>query len=261
MAEAVLTKEEKLLVAHILDLAEAAVKKGRLQCGPFLAPVEASWAEAALHKHKAFYALEGGPPEAERKAVLLLPNGEEPAPWEIDSQLTWLLVEVNRHDAPRAALTHRDFLGSLLGLGLLRKDVGDIVVADGCKAWIFVRQSAARIILKDLETVGRYAVTCAPCSTKELPTPETLYTEVRDTVASLRLDGILSSAFSLSRNSAAEAIRRQLVHVNGRLCEKPDELLQPGCTLSLRGKGKAIFYAAEGESKKGRTFIVIHKLK
>ena len=261
MAEHLLTKEEKLLVAHILDLAEAAQKKGRLQCGPFLAPIEAAMAEAALRKSKAFYKLEGGFPQAERKAVLLLPDGEDPASWEVESRLTWLMIEVNRHDAPHAALTHRDFLGSLLGLGLLRKDLGDILVSDGYKALIYVQQSAARIILKDLETVGRYAVTCSPCSPEDLPTPEILYTEIRDTVASLRLDSVLSVAFSLSRNASAEAIRRQLVRVDGRLCEKTDELVQVGCSISLRGRGKAIFHAVEGESKKGRLFVVIHKLK
>ena len=82
---------------------------------------------------------------------------------------------------------------------------------------------------------------------------------VKDTVASLRLDNVIASAFRLSRAKAAEAIRSGLVFVNSMESEKPDMQVEEGSKLVLRGKGKAYLREVGGRTRKDRTYIVIER--
>ena len=89
--------------------------------------------------------------------------------------------------------------------------------------------------------------------------PEARVDYIRDSVSSIRLDSIVSSAFRLSRGKAAEAIRKGLVSVDHAECLKPDAAVPEGSSIVLKGKGKAVLEETGGESRKGRIRIVIKR--
>lgn len=197
--------------------------------------------------------LYGGYEEAERRLAIMVPED-----WYTDDfseLLTVVRVDASRGSRP---LTHRDYLGSILGLGLDRSVIGDILVRpDG--ADIIVTSDIADFLLSEYSQVGRAEVRTSLVSLDALIMPELRRETVKDTVPSLRLDNIVSSAFKLSRANAVTAIRSGLVSVDHVETTKPDARIEEGSTLVLKGKGKAILKEIGGESKKGRIWIIVER--
>ena len=193
----------------------------------------------------------GGYEDAERTAALFLPDyaGEEDAP-----------LSVIRAQAPASGrkLTHRDYLGSLTGLGIKREMIGDILVTDS-GADIIVLDEIKEFLLYHYDKAGRTSLSLEALPLNQLRIPELRIAEIKDTVASLRLDNVTASAFSLSRAKAAEAIRSGLVFVNSMQTEKTDFPVKEGDKLVLRGKGKAYLKEVGGKTRKDRIFIMIQK--
>ena len=154
--------------------------------------------------------------------------------------------------------THRDFLGALMGAGIARETVGDICVGKGyCN--FFVTDEIAPYILQNLTGAGRVKMQLMqiPLSEVAIPQPETK--EIRDTVASLRLDSVISSGFRISRGQAAQYINGGKAAINGLPCEKPDQAVAQGAKISVRGLGKIRLTTVNGETKKGRISILIDR--
>ena len=198
----------------------------------------------------------GGYDDAERRILVFLPEwlAEVPVSGE-DCPLALLRVTLPK-SSPK--LTHRDYLGSLLALGIERSVTGDIVVhEDG--ADIFVLRDMAEFLRQNYVQAGRSALQTGVLEISALRPAVYQVVEKRDTVASLRLDCVLASMFSLSRGNAQDAVRQGLVAVNGRLAAKPDSLLEEGDKVSLRGKGKAVLKEVGGKSRKDRDCIVFER--
>lgn len=151
-------------------------------------------------------------------------------------------------------LTHRDYLGSLLALGIKREMVGDILVRDD-GADIIVLREMAEFIALNYDKAGRTSLTAKVSPICDLDLGEVKIDEKTDTVASLRLDNMISSVFGLSRAKSAEAIRGGIVFVNGVEVLKVDRIVCEGDKLVLRGRGKAVFTEIGGQSRKDRTFV------
>lgn len=151
-------------------------------------------------------------------------------------------------------LTHRDYLGSLTGLGIKREMIGDILVrSDG--ADIIILKEIEDYLLFNYSKAGRTELTLEAVPISELIIPVGMSKEMKDTVASLRLDNIVSSAFGLSRSKASEAINRGIVFVNNVECQKVDYQVAEGDKIVLRGKGKVYLRDVGGRSKKGRQYV------
>lgn len=190
----------------------------------------------------------GGYEGAERVMLgLIPPGGEERFP------IAALTLRVR----PCAALTHRDWLGSLLALGLKRESVGDLLCEPGrCVA--FVAESVAPVILRELTRVGGEGVKVVEGFSEPLPAAHR-FAEKSVTVASVRLDGVVSALFACSRSQAAEWIRLGLVAVNGLPCQKGDAPLRGGDRLAVRGKGKFILDACDRLTRKGRVVLEVRQ--
>ncbi len=242
-------KDEKLLLASAEDKARQCERNSILTHTGFLSLAEQSLLEASFPGGS----LWGGFEDAERRILLFLPEWleEVPASGE-DCPLAILRVTLPK-GSPR--LTHRDYLGSLLALGIERSVIGDIVV-HGDGADIFVLRDMAAYLQQNYTQAGRAMLQTEVLDADALRPAEYRVVEKRDTVASLRLDCVLASMFSLSRGSAQEAVRQGLVAVNGRLAVKPDSLLEEGDRVSLRGKGKAVLKEVGGKSRKDRDCIL-----
>ena len=198
----------------------------------------------------------GGYDEAERRMLVCVPrdlplNDEEAA----EGLLRVLRV---RLPAISRELSHRDYLGSLLGLGIDRRLTGDILVRpDG--ADILIVPGIEEFLLKELHRIGSVEVKTEAVSAGELIIPVERVEFIKDSVSSVRLDSIVSSAFRISRGKAAEAVRRGLVSVDHAECVKPDAAVHEGSSIVLKGKGKAVLEETGGESRKGRIRIVIKR--
>ena len=148
-------------------------------------------------------------------------------------------------------LTHRDVLGSLMGLGIDRTHFGDIIVtSDG--AQVIVDETIADFVIQNFTKIAMVTVTVSRMELSELQPKEEKIKEVRTTVASMRLDSIASSGFSTSRTKVVEAIKAGLVQVNWQPAKGPAQEVKEGDVISLRGRGRMQIESITGTSKKGR---------
>ena len=159
-----------------------------------------------------------------------------------------------------STLGHRDYLGSLMGLGIKRETIGDIVIGeDFC--FVFALKNMSVFICENLKKAGRGTVNCEIVGLSEFFVGNDNSQTVFSSVASLRLDSIISSAFNLSRSASSEAIKSGLVYLNSVQILKGDSLVREKDKIVLRGKGKVILEEVIGESKKGRIHINLKKYK
>ena len=163
--------------------------------------------------------------------------------------------------SPRFAgeLSHRDFLGALMNLGIERECIGDICIKKEEKeAFIFCEKSIAEVILSELSRVKN-----TDLKLKEIPFGEFDYVpeflDIKINAASLRADAVLSALLKLSRAQTSSLIREEKVFIGGSLCETGDKKITDGAVISVRGFGKYIFDGIEAESRKGRFFMKIRK--
>lgn len=146
-------------------------------------------------------------------------------------------------------LTHRDFLGSLMALGITREVLGDIIVRDG-EGWLFCLSPIAPFIIENLREVKRTQVRC-----EEAPPPETAEDrgETRSIViASERLDAVIAAVYRLPREEAKALCEKGLVYINAKLAEKGGAAIPENAVVSVRGRGRFRFSGADRTTRKGR---------
>lgn len=249
--------ESRLLLARVLDQQQRADQRGIPTYTAFLSPAEqAMSADLLMAAAPGQGVLHGGYADAERKLWGFLPDWLDEDLWLAGEDCPLAALEVR---VPKGAkLTHRDYLGSLMGLGITREKIGDILIGE-TGAQVIVLRETLPILLAQWEKAGRYPVTLTPLPLDQLaPTPgETK--EVRATVASVRLDAVVSAGFSIPRSRAADLIRGGRVMVNHRPCEKADKVVEAGDVLTCRGLGKCVLTEIGGTSKRGRTILTIQR--
>ncbi|MCI8478368.1 MAG: RNA-binding protein [Oscillospiraceae bacterium] len=246
---------ERLLLARVLDKLEHTQRRNIPTNTGFLSPAEQAAVEGLLRTAGApEHLFLGGYPGAERAVCVFLPQWQSKEDFEADSVLSALRCTFPED----TGLTHRDFLGAILGLGVTREKVGDLLVGPrSCD--ILVLPALADYLLLHLEGAGRVKLTCAPLALADLAPPPVKKKEIRDTVATLRLDAVAAAGFSLSRSKAAGAISAGKVQLNYRECVKPDHTVAQGDVISCRGLGKCVVAQAGGQSKKGRILITLER--
>ncbi len=194
-----------------------------------------------------------GTEEGERAVLYFLPDWMEAAPTGDDSPIACVRC---KYAAEYGTIGHRDFLGALMSLGVERETLGDIYPSPGSADLVILRDMLP-YLMQNFISAGRVHLQLSEVNLEEILVPERQTRLIRDTVSTLRLDSVVSSAFSMSRDKAATLVRSGRVQVDHAECTKPDKLLQQGAVLSIRGFGRAILSETGGLSKKGRIGIVI----
>ena len=156
-----------------------------------------------------------------------------------------------------AQLSHRDFLGAVMGLGIKREKCGDIIVDDG-KCLMFMQNDIARFVESSLLQVGREGVSVKITEPLKIRTPEKKYVEIKGTVSAMRLDCVLVLMLGQGRSRCVEWIESGKVFVNGVCALKSDMHIKEGDILSVRKSGRASVELG-GTSKKGRIFVTLKK--
>ncbi|MBR2460279.1 MAG: RNA-binding protein [Clostridia bacterium] len=202
------------------------------------------------------YIFDGGFSTASRRVLVFLPDylSHEDAQSEDISTLRFIRASYYKE----YQLTHRDFLGALMGDGISRDAVGDILVDEAQRrADIIVTEGIVDYMLNSFFSAGRARLETLEIQRGELCVPEQKTVIVKDTVASLRLDGIISAALGMSREKASGAVEKGLVELNHFPCQKGEKLLSEGDNITVRGFGKFTLSTVGSFSKKGRIFIEI----
>ena len=195
----------------------------------------------------------GGYEEAERKIAAFLPSyiDKESFIAGADALITCLLCKPLQARFADA-LTHRDFLGALMNLGLEREMIGDIVVdRDKSEAHIFVMTAQAATIAKELTRIKHTSVMCEEVSPGSVEV-QPAFEHVEGFVSSERLDVILSLVYKLSRSKSQKLIEAELVTVDGRIVTSGGHDLKAGSRVTARNYGKFIYDGIDGTSRKGK---------
>ena len=248
------TPEDRMLLAKLWDKINAGMRKNIPANTCFLSPRELEMAKYLFGEPEGLSAF-GGYGDAERKMLVYLPDYlDESALMDEESPCVCLRATFYQGDSPN----HRDFLGALMGAGIGRETVGDICVGkDSCD--FFVTAEIAPYVLQNFLSAGRTKLHLQQIPLCEASIPEPEVKEIRDTLASLRLDSVISSGFRIGRSLAAQYVSAGKAAIDGLPCEKPDKAVSEGSKISVRGLGKIKLHSVNGRTKKDRISVTIHR--
>lgn len=253
-AEKMQEKEESLLRNRVMELARQSEWRGIPSYTDFLNLYEQNIVYS-MEKQLGSISLQanGGYELAERKVIGLYGRDlymEEHIP------ITVIKVEV-KNSKFCDTLTHRDYLGAILNLGIERSKVGDILV-DFPDAYVFCKEEISEFIITNLEKVKHTQVILKDTTGEELSI-QPKYKVITTTVSSIRLDTLLAAVFQGSRSSLTGYVTGEKVFVNGKMISSNSYSLREGDVVSVRGMGKFRFREVKGQTKKGRISVILEK--
>ncbi len=241
--------DSNFFTSRVLDIADSSQKNSVPKFLGFLTGDEAAKATEILKKENIKFSFFGGYDSAERVYLACLPDWCESADFPIEALTFSFRKEYE--------LTHRDFLGSLMALGLAREKIGDILV-EKSRAVAFVSENIANHIISQIEKVGRVGVMV----TKGFETPLPCLSILSDfvsTASSVRLDCVISAICGISRGKSVSFIEEGLVTINSVMCNKPTRMVRNDDKITVRGKGKFIISSTDELSKKGKIILKYKK--
>lgn len=246
--------EERALIARVLDKIQAVNKFHEVAVTEFYDPYQQGLVTPVLARAPEIsFAWSGGYEMAERQRLVLGPDYLEPA--RLDPEIEILSVSGN---LKFQKVTHRDFLGAVLGLGIKREKIGDVVVnPQGC--YVIADRSIAGYVMSNLTRVHRVAVKVDRILPDDMVLPEEKVKVVYATVSSLRLDAVAAAGFGVSRSKMAAEIGAEKVKVNWHVVADCSYTVKEGDRISVRGRGRAEIEEIRGETRKGRISLVIRR--
>lgn len=244
---------DKIAIAHGLDCAELAAEKNMIKETHFLDPYHVDILKRATNGLFGVRTLiDGGYPESERKKLVFYPDYFVKEDIEVD------IAYVDISGANLSKCSHRDYLGSILGLGLKREKIGDMIVTEeGCQA--IVSKDVLSFILSNLNKVGSNDVTVTEIFPHELKVAPTKVKEVNGTVASLRLDAVASLGFGISRTKIGTLVKSEKVKVQYKTITNSSYNINQGDIISIRGRGRMEVSEVGKLTKKNRIHLNVKK--
>lgn len=194
----------------------------------------------------------GGNPDCERK---MLRFGKEENLGYVEKFPITLLIVRPLLQKFADQLSHRDFLGAIMNLGIERSTVGDILIRNNT-GYVYCQSKVADYLIENLDKIKHTNVTCAVAREEDVPKPpEPVSMEI--TVSSVRIDGVISKIYNLSRTQSLELFRAGKIYLNGRLCENNSCYLKENDAITVRGFGKFIYQGTKRETRKGKLSVGI----
>lgn len=257
------TKEDKLLLATLNDKLRQCEAKAYPTNSTFLDVRQQELAKYELAASHASYLFWGGYAGAERQVVIFLPEymdnvAAKASFGSVYPENNPLAVLRVTPAAKTAGLSHRDYLGALLSLGIERARLGDILVRPEGADIVILRELADFLQL-NFTRAGRHELAGQVLDTNVISAYEAASRDFAANVPSLRLDSVAAAAFGVSRSKCSDAIEAKLLAINGLVTARPDHNVAEGDRITWRGKGKAELSLIGGRSKKGRIFITLKR--
>ncbi len=245
--------DKNLKMRRIIDKMEMVIKNHFQESTDFLDPYERFLAKSILNGFLELdYIEDGGIDESERQIITIFPSYIEKDSLDIE-------IEGIRIRGDIDSLNHKDYLGSLIGLGINRNKIGDILLYEDYTD-IVCKREISDFIIFNLEKVGNKRVDLKKISLDNLTAPELKFKDIFKIISSYRLDVYISSCYNLSRNDAVKIIKSGKVKVNWEETLKPSRELKVGDNISVRGYGRSILYSVQGVTKKDNIKAVIRIL-
>jgi len=246
-------KDEKLLISRLIDVYEGAENSGYVRCSKFLNGREQNIAVYVFNALHANYSFFGGYDEAERKVAICYSDDIFKDIFDVPVKLLVLTGKDECSD-----INHRDYLGSLMGLGITREMFGDII-CDNTGAKVFALEEISDYNKNQLDKVGRHRVSIAIVNPSEIEIPPKKFKILSYTVVSPRLDAVISGCCGVSRSVACDLITSGKVTVNWEEICSTSRLCENGDIMSVKGYGRYMLDEIGGETRKGRTFLKVKK--
>lgn len=246
-------KDEKLLISRLIDVYEGAENTGYVRCSKFLNGREQNIATYIFNALRANFAFFGGYDEAERKVAVCYSDDVFKDIFEIPVKLLILTGNDNCSD-----INHRDYLGSLTGLGIKREMFGDII-CDETGAKIFALEEIAQYVSQQLDKVGKHRMGITVTDPGDIEIPQKKFKILSYTVGSPRLDAVISGCCGVSRSNACDLINSGRVTVNWEEVSSISKACENGDIMSVKGYGRFRLDEIGGETRKGRIFVKVKK--
>jgi len=251
-----MNKDEITFQKRLVDLSNQAFSRNIVTFSDFLNLNELNILHTTpKNMFSARYETFGGYEFAERQMVAFLPDAlyyEYKYPIRVIE-----ITPVNEKFAED--LSHRDYLGALMSLGIDRSRFGDILVEETL-ALLFAHEEIADYVTEQLTSIRHTTVNAHIRDTEEI-TYEPSFQNIHSNVPSLRLDAVISSAFPMSRSKMIPYIEGGKVYVNGKQITSNAYQLKDGDIISVRGLGRLVYDGVEKETKKGRFFLRLRKFE
>ncbi len=236
-------EQRSLDKAKIIDKIKLFEKTGEIVYTNFLDPAEIIELDSLYSKYPHF--LYGGFDEAERKMLAI-------GSYEIIDEIPIAIIEI----VSSKKLNHRDVLGSVLGTGIKRDVVGDIIIKENI-ANVFVTRDISRYLIQNLDKIGREKVKVRLITNDEKLEFEINKKEIKTTIKSLRLDSAIAACFGLSREVSSELVKNAKVNLNYKEVLNPSKPIKEGDLISVRGFGRFELKEVLGETRKDRIRIIL----
>lgn len=240
--------DSKLIVARVNDLKQISNKTNIPKFMGFLTSQETAVAIKQFSQDER-YCIFGGYEDAERVMLGVLPE------WCDDPYFPISAVTFRYRECD--TLSHRDFLGSLMALGITRESVGDILVEKG-RAVVFVDEDVEKFVLTQISKVGNVGVEICEGFTVPLP-QQSQKQSFSTTVASTRVDAVVASLCNVSRSTATQKINDGYVSINSVCVGKTTAIVKCGDKITIRQKGRFEITSCDGHSKSGRIILKYDK--
>lgn len=242
--------ELKNKMFRIIDKANSCIKNYDTKQTDFLNPYEIKNAIAILNSNSDIkYTVDGGYENSERSTIFIYPYYMEYK--EIENKLRFIKIEGN---FKFKSISHKDYLGALMNLGIKREKIGDIIIHENfCQ--VIVNNDICDFIIMNLNKVSRNNVSTVEILRDDIIENSPNYKEVSFTVSSKRLDCIISGLYNISRQDSLKYINGEKVQVNYEKVASSSREIKDNSLISIRGKGRAIIIEIGDITKKGKVKV------
>lgn len=253
-------EKDRLLISKLIDKIRFCETKNKIQTTDFLDEREQKLLENFLKAQKIYnYFFTGGLEEAERKILIIYPE-----------KLTDIIPNVNLNEyinsirimlpnEMQGKYAHKNYLGGLMKLGISREKIGDILV-DNEGADILVMPEMLKFLITNIPSLTRFSKSkIEQIELESLRKIEIKTQNIKITVASMRLDNIVSELAKCSRGKANELLSQERVLLNHETIEKSSKEVKENDIITIRGKGRFAIKNIVGNSRKGRVFVEVEK--
>ncbi len=253
-------QDDKILLSKVLDKIEFCKKKSKIEYTDFLDMYQLGLTKSFLDKLQiSNYMFYGGYENAERKILIIYPENYTNQMIEKNYEKIFKVIRVELPDNLEEKYSHRDYLGGIIKLGVVREKIGDILVSKFGGDIICI-DGIDKFLLQNLNSLTRFGTSKISIENiNDLKITETKKKEIKIIVASLRLDNFVSELARCSRNKAVEIINTERVFVNYQSETKKTKQIKEGDTITIRGKGRFVIKELIGNTRSGRFIIIVEK--
>lgn len=249
------SEEDRILAVKIIDYIDQVNANFDVRFTDFLDPAQVNKAVKIIEQYSGIgFIVTSGVPDCERNIIAVYPDYMEGD--NIELPIEGLSISGK---TKFESITHRDILGALMSLGIKREKIGDIILNNDM-FYTVVYSDISYYISINLTKIKHTPVVVEHIDFSDIAAHEKKFKVINANVASLRLDAICSVGYGESRNSIVDEIKCGNVKVNWEEEKNTSYIINPNDVISIKGKGRIILDAVNGETKKGRINITIKKI-